>query len=103
VRITRQTADELRAVAATMREKDERLTELLAGKMAPEAELAHLREEVAQAKKAAAAQADTRLQRGGDPDFFIDLLLKEAGWQLADARDREFEVAGMPNGDGRGS
>src|SRR5207248_5554354 len=36
------------------------------------------------------SEAETR-------DYFIDLLLKEAGWALAKTRDREFEVAGMPN------
>ena len=29
-------------------------------------------------------------------DAFIDLLLKEAGWQLDQPRDREFEVDGIP-------
>ena len=103
VRITRQTADQLRTLAVTLREKDEKLTELLAGKTELEAELARLREEVAAAKRVAAAQPDTHdYSEAATRDFFIDLLLREAGWQLADARDREFEVAGMPNGDGRG-
>src|SRR5436190_1838874 len=30
-------------------------------------------------------------------DYFIDLLFKEAGWALDRARDREYEVSGMPN------
>jgi len=33
----------------------------------------------------------------GDQDYFIDLLLKEAGWPLDKPQDREFEVSGMPN------
>jgi type I restriction enzyme, R subunit len=103
VTMTRQTAEQLRALAAAMREKDEKLTELLDGRTALEAELARLREEVAQAKKAASAQPDTHdYGEAATRDFFIDLLLKEAGWPLADARDRELEVAGMPNADGRG-
>jgi type I restriction enzyme R subunit len=32
----------------------------------------------------------------------IDLLLREAGWPLDEARDREFRVTGMPNGKGEG-
>ena len=36
------------------------------------------------------------------PATFIDLLLKEAGWPLDQARDREFEVTGMPNNQGKG-
>src|SRR4030095_2856660 len=35
-------------------------------------------------------------------DYFIDLLLKEAGWPLDQPRDREFEVAGMPHNTGNG-
>ena len=30
------------------------------------------------------------------------MLLKEAGWKLDHARDREFEVQGMPNNQGAG-
>jgi len=41
------------------------------------------------------SEAETR-------DYFIDLLLKEAGWPLDQPRDREFEVAGMPNNQGKG-
>ncbi len=103
VTITRQTADQLRVLATSIREKDERLTELLAGKTALEAELARLRDEVAEAKKAATTQPDTHdYSEEATRDFFIDLLLKEAGWPLSEARDREYEVAGMPNGDSRG-
>lgn len=39
-------------------------------------------------------------------DQFIDVLLREAGWPLADARDVEFPVHGMPNdrsADGKGA
>ena len=39
-------------------------------------------------------------------DQFIDVLLREAGWALADARDVEFPVHGMPNdksADGKGA
>ncbi len=35
-------------------------------------------------------------------DYFIDLLLKEAGWPLDQNRDREFPVTGMPNNKGEG-
>ena len=33
--------------------------------------------------------------------YFIDLLLREAGWALAQKRDREFDVSGMPNTQGK--
>ncbi|MEX0825359.1 MAG: DEAD/DEAH box helicase family protein [Acidimicrobiia bacterium] len=69
-----------------------------------EAERAALIAQIAAAKKAAAAipaeefdwsEAETRR-------FKIDALLTEAGWGLTDARDREFEVHGMPSASGIG-
>ena len=66
-------------------------------------ELKRLRAEVAAAKKANAAQPDTHdYSEAETRDYFIDLLLKEAGWPLDQPRDREFEVAGMPNSQGKG-
>ena len=66
-------------------------------------ELKRLRDEVAKAKHAAAAQPDTHdYSEGETRDYFIDLLLNEAGWPLDQARDLEFEVAGMPNTQGKG-
>ena len=35
-------------------------------------------------------------------ELIIDELLREAGWQLTEDRDREFEVTGMPNAEGIG-
>ena len=40
------------------------------------------------------SEAETR-------DYFIDLLLKEAGWPLDKKQDREYPVTGMPNKTGR--
>jgi type I restriction enzyme R subunit len=57
-----------------------------------------LREEVAAAKKANTAQPDTHdYSEAETRDYFIDLLLKEAGWQLDPAKNFEVEVSGMPN------
>jgi type I restriction enzyme R subunit len=68
-----------------------------------DAELAALRAEVAAAKAANTAQPDTHdYNEAQTRDLYIDLLLKEAGWALADARDREYEVVGMPNNEGKG-
>jgi len=62
-----------------------------------------LRAEIGAVKKAAAAQPDTHdYSEAETRDYFIDLLLKEAGWPLDQARDRECEVAGMPNNQGKG-
>ncbi len=89
---------QLQALEEQLRQKDEKLTELLEGKETLDAELRRLREEVAAAKKANAEQPDTHNYSEAETrDYFIDLLLKEAGWPLDKPRDREFPVAGMPN------
>ncbi len=98
-----QTAEALQKLEASLRERDEKLAALLADKSALDEELTRLRAEVAEAKKGAAAQPDTHdYSEAETRDYFIDLLLKEAGWPLDQARDREFEVAGMPNQQGIG-
>jgi len=102
-RAAAQSAEQLQALEARLREKDENLAALLADKNALDEELKRLRAEVAKAKQAAAAQPDPHdYSEAETRDYFIDLLLKEAGWALDQARDREFEVAGMPNQKDRG-
>lgn len=99
----KQTAEQLQKLGASLRERDEKLAALLADKTALDEELKRLRAKVAAAKTAAAAQPDTHdYSEAETRDYFIDLLLKEAGWPLDQARDREFEVTGMPNEQGNG-
>ncbi|MCQ1535355.1 DUF4145 domain-containing protein [Methanosarcina sp. KYL-1] len=101
--VPKQTIEQLQKLETNLREKDEKLSGLLADKSALDEELKRLRAEVAKAKKAAAAQPDTHdYSEAQTRDYFIDLLLKEAGWALDQPRDREFEVSGMPNGSGVG-
>ncbi|MBI3269377.1 MAG: DEAD/DEAH box helicase family protein [Planctomycetes bacterium] len=101
--LPKQTLDQLQRLEAGLRERDEKLSLLLADKTAPDDELKRLRAQVAAAKKAAAAQPDTHdYSEAETRDFFIDLLLKEAGWPLDQPRDREYEVAGMPNAQEKG-
>jgi type I restriction enzyme, R subunit len=101
--VPKQTAEQLLALEERLRAQDESLAGLLADKSALDAELVRLREVVAEAKKAAAAKPDIHDYGEAETrDFFIDLLLKEAGWPLDQARDREYEVSGMPNSKGRG-
>jgi type I restriction enzyme R subunit len=98
-----QTAEQLSALEASLRERDEKLAALLSDKSALDEELKRLRAEVAAAKRAAAAEPDTHdYSEAETRDYFIDLLLKESGWPLDQARDREFEVGGMPNAEGKG-
>jgi type I restriction enzyme R subunit len=99
----KQTAEQLQKLEASLRERDEKLAALLADKTALDNELERLRAEVAAAKRAAAAQPDTHdYSEAETRDYFIDLLLKEAGWPLNQPQDREFEVTGMPNREGKG-
>jgi type I restriction enzyme R subunit len=103
VQAAKQTAEQLQALEARLRERDESLAALLADKTALDEELKRLRAEIAKAKQAAAAVPDTHdYSEAETRDYFIDLLLKEAGWPLDQARDREFEVSGMPNQDSKG-
>lgn len=98
-----QTLAQLQRLESELAQKDEKLTELLTGKAALDAELARLRAEFAAAKRENTAQPDTHdYSEAQTRDFFIDLLLKEAGWALTQSRDREFPVTGMPNETGEG-
>jgi type I restriction enzyme R subunit len=98
-----QTAEQLQKLEASLRERDEKLAALLSDKRAIDEELKRLRAAVAAAKQAAERQPDTHdYSEAETRDYFIDLLLKEAGWPLNQSRDREFEVSGMPNAEGKG-
>jgi type I restriction enzyme R subunit len=103
----KQTAEQLKALEERLRERDENLAALLADKTALDEELKRLRAEIVKAKQAAEAQPDTHdYSEAETRDYFIDLLLKEAGWSLDQVRDRELEVSGMPTtsmaGSGKG-
>lgn len=98
-----QTLAQLQALEARLAEKDTRLTELLIDKDKIDAELQRLRAEIAEVKKRNAATADAHdYSEAETRDYFIDLLLKEAGWPLDKKEDREFPVTGMPNKPGKG-
>ncbi len=95
--------EKLHALEAALAERDEKLSALLADKASLDEQLAAMRNEVAKAKKANAAHADTHdYSEAQTRTHLIDALLFEAGWDLTDERDREFEVSGMPTKDGRG-
>ncbi len=101
--IPKQTLDQLKRLETQLAEKDEKLSTILADKENLDAEIKRLRKEVAEAKKTAANAADDHNYNEAETrDYFIDLLLKEAGWPLDQKRDREFPVTGMPNKEGNG-
>ncbi len=97
-----QSIDQLKKLQTQLQERDEKLSVLLSAKTALDDELQQLREQVAKAKKANTAQPDTHdYSEAETRDYFIDLLLKEAGWQL-DTKNFEVPVSGMPNNQGIG-
>ncbi|WP_435771806.1 DEAD/DEAH box helicase family protein [Nocardioides sp. SYSU DS0651] len=98
--------DELVKLAAKFKAQDEALAKALAEKeelaAAKDAEIAKLREDIAAAQAAKTQVDDHDYSEAQTRDLFIDVLLGEAGWLLTEARDREFEVSGMPNNEGKG-
>lgn len=98
-----QTLTQIQQLESQLAEKDTRLTELLIGKAALDAELERLRSEIAAIKRQNAQTPDTHNYSEAETrDYFIDLLLKEAGWPLDKPQDREYRVTGMPNEKGEG-
>lgn len=68
---------------------------------AKDAELRKLRAEIAAAKAANSSKLDPGLDEAATR-VYLDMFLGESGWPLANVRDREFEVTGMPNDQGIG-
>ena len=98
-----QTLAQIQQLESQLAENDTRLSELLTGKAALDAELERLRAEIAAIKKQNAETPDTHnYSEAKTRDYFIDLLLKEAGWALDKPQDREYPVTGMPNEKGEG-
>jgi type I restriction enzyme R subunit len=101
-----QLQEAARAFVDAVRARDEALAARAASedeRAKLEAELAAVRKEIAAVKAANASAADTHdYDEARTRDYFIDLLLGEAGWPLAHEQDREFPVEGMRNAKGRG-
>ena len=98
-----QALPQLQAMEEELAKKDEALALAEKGRVGLEAELEALRRLVTQAKAENQAVPDRHdYSEAATRTYFIDLLLKEVGWPLDQARDREFEVLGMPNAEGKG-
>jgi type I restriction enzyme, R subunit len=98
-----QSAEQLQKLEAGLKERDEKLRTALAEKAALNDELQQLREAVAAAKTANSAEPDTHdYSEAETRKAFIDVLLKETGWNLDPAVNFEVEVTGMPNNQGIG-
>lgn len=68
---------------------------------AMDAELERLRAQLAEAQAARPPPDTHDYNEAETRDYFIDLLLGEAGWPLANTRDREYPVTGLPTPVGR--
>ena len=100
---TQATQAALQKLADELAARDAALAAAQQKTAALDAELAQLRAEVAAAKSTNTTTPDTHDYNEAETrDLYIDLLLKEAGWKLGQPRDREFEVQGMPNNEGKG-
>lgn len=103
VSVSVKTLDQLKALEEQLREKDRELAEKAKALEDTDTQIVLLRAQIAEAKKQNEkipddhdySEAETR-------DYFIDLLLREAGWPLDKPEDREFPVTGMPNEKGEG-
>ncbi|PQP14039.1 DEAD/DEAH box helicase family protein [Rhodococcus opacus] len=97
------TREEVAQLAAKFKAQDEAHAKELAEKDAAHAaEMEKLREQIKAAQASNAESDDRDYSEAQTRDLFIDVLLHEAGWPLTDARDREYEVTGMPNAEGMG-
>ncbi|KGD95701.1 DEAD/DEAH box helicase family protein [Rhizobium sp. YS-1r] len=94
---------ELTRLKTEMEAKDKAFADLLRDKGDLDAELKAARAERDRIRRDNEQRPDTHdYSEAETRDTFIDLLLKEAGWALNAARDREFPVSGMPNTAGEG-
>ena len=100
------TRAEVAQLAAKFAAQDEAHAKALAAKdelaASKDAEIAALREQIKAAQAANTVVDNRDYSEAETRDLFIDVLLAEAGWPLAEANDREFPVTGMPTTDGTG-
>jgi type I restriction enzyme, R subunit len=117
-----QSIVQIQTLSTQLADKDQKLAELSHQNASLDAQLQQLRTEIAQAKATQTPEIDLHdYTETQTRDYFIDLLLKEAGWEFlvgdmgSERRcpelvegsrtahiAREFPVTGMPNNSGNG-
>jgi type I restriction enzyme, R subunit len=98
-----QSIAQIQTLSTQLADKDQKLAELSHQNATLDAQLQQLRTEITQAKAAQIPEIDRHdYTETQTRDYFIDLLLKEAGWALDQPNNREFPVTGMPNNSGTG-
>jgi len=84
-------------------EAEKRAIQSEADAKAKDEEIAKLHAQIAAIKAANTKTPDTHdFNEAQTRTDLIDLMLEKAGWDLTEARDREYEVAGMPSESGVG-
>lgn len=100
------TRQEVAQLAGKFAAQDEAHAKALAAKdelaAQKDAEIAALREAVKQAQAANQQTDDRDYNEAETRDRFIDVMLAEAGWPLAEPKVREYPVTGMPPEGGAG-
>ncbi|RCS43978.1 DUF4145 domain-containing protein [Bremerella cremea] len=98
-----QNAEQLQALQGKLAAKDEAYLASLNKLAATEQEVAKLKAEIQKIKaENKKSIADEDYTEEATRDLFIDLMLREAGWNLEADNVLEYEVAGMPNKKGVG-
>lgn len=103
VSVPAQTIEQLRELEDQLRERDAQRAEKNRALADTDTELERLRKEIVEAKKRNERVPDDHdYSEAETREYFIDLMLREAGWALDRPEDREFPVTGMPNKKGEG-
>lgn len=94
---------QLQALETQLSQAEQQRREAEYKQLQTESQLESLKAEIALLKQQNKTLPDTHNYKEADTRrFFIDVLLKEAGWNLTDSKAREYPVTGMPNDSGKG-
>ncbi|WLD14363.1 DEAD/DEAH box helicase family protein [Planctellipticum variicoloris] len=98
-----RSADQIRQLLDQLTQKDAELAAKAARLAETDAEIARLKQEIA-AQRAAREQVVPvdEVSEAATRDLFIDVLLREAGWDPHGPQVHEYPVTGMPTGTGQG-
>ncbi len=101
--VQRKRQAEIQSMAEEFARQQEELVKERRKNQDLDAEVAKLRAEVKAAKVGNTALPDTHDYNEAETrELILDLLLRESGWMLDNAEDREFPVEGMPTPSGKG-
>ena len=101
--VSDKNAEQLGKLQSDLAEKDTRLAAKEAELAKTQEEIASLQAQIQQYKQRNRAVPDDHdYSEAETRDYFIDLLLKEAGWDITQPDMQEYPITGMPNNTGEG-